>query len=347
MPNSHIVRINFVFLPRKMQTLKSKTTLLVIAAMFLLAGCRLDSPKSFEGKALGTSYHITYIGSLDEELPARVDSVLEVVNATFSVFDTSSLLSRINRGETLAPDSDIEYVLTLAQKVSEQTQGAFDCTCQPLIELWGFGRQQTDVSPALKTVDSVRQFVNYQLVELKDHQIIKKDPRIQLNFNAIAKGYAVDKVAHLLQHLGYKNFVVEIGGEVVAAGNKNGTPWKVGIQVPTETADGPVESCQQFDLEDKAVATSGNYRNYRERDGIRYTHILNPATGRPEETNLLSVTVIAANCTTADAFATAFMVLGLDASLHILQQHPELEAWFIYDEKGSYRVLHTPESSHK
>ncbi len=323
-----------------MQTMKSPIILFLGFILITFAGCRQDHPNSFEGRALGTIYHITYMGADDPDIPARVDSVLQVVNATFSVFDTNSLLSRINRGEETAPNTDLRHIIRTALSVSEQTYGAFDCTCQPLIELWGFGREKTTTTPSPEVVDSVRQFVNYRLVGLEGDQLIKRDPRVQLNFNAIAKGFAVDKVAAFLKHLGHKDFIVEIGGEVVASGHKNRRPWKVGIQVPTESADGPVESSQQFELTDKAVATSGNYRNYRERDGVRYTHILNPATGRPEETNLLSVTVIAPDCTTADAFATAFMVLGRSQAIQILHKHPELEAWFIYDENGQYNIDH-------
>lgn len=125
---------------------------------------------------------------------------------------------------------------------------------------------------------------------------------------------------------------------MVARGTKNGKPWRVGIQVPTDTPDGPAESSESFDLQDRAVATSGNYRNYFEQDGVRYTHILDPVTGKPEQTNLLSVTVIAPDCLTADAYATAFMVLGMEESKKVLDAHPELEAWFIYDDQGKYNV---------
>lgn len=320
--------------------MKSHTILFLGIILLTFAGCRQEQLNSFEGRALGTIYHITYMGAHDPQMPARVDSVLQEINATFSVFDTNSQLSRINRGEELEPNADLIHIIRKAHLVSALTNGAFDCTCQPLIELWGFGREQTTTSPNPEMIDSVRKFVNYRLVVIEGDRLIKRDERVQLNFNAIAKGYAVDKVAELLKHLGYKDFIVEIGGEVVAAGLKNGKPWKVGIQVPTETADGPVESNHQFELTDKAVATSGNYRNYRERDGVRYTHILNPATGRPEETNLLSVTVIAPDCTTADAFATAFMVLGRTNTAKIIHFHPELEAWLIYDENGKYKIEH-------
>ena len=223
-------------------------------------------------------------------------------------------------------------------EISEQTHGAFDCTCQPLIELWGFGRGNKKTVVPQAQIDSVKQFVGCQLISIQDGRVVKADPRVQLNFNAIAKGYAVDQVARFLNKQGYVDCIVEIGGEVVARGTKNGKPWRVGIQVPTETADGPAESSESFDLQDRAVATSGNYRNYFEQDGVRYTHILDPVTGKPEQTNLLSVTVIAPDCLTADAYATAFMVLGMEESKKVLDAHPELKAWFIYDDHGKYIV---------
>ena len=238
----------------------------------------------------------------------------------------------------MLPNNDFLKVLEASLEISKQTHGAFDCTCQPLIELWGFGRKNQKQIVSQEQIDSVKQFVGRQLVSIQDGRVAKADPRVQLNFNAIAKGYAVDQVARFLNEQGYADCIVEIGGEVVARGTKNGKPWRVGIQVPTDTPDGPAESSESFELRDRAVATSGNYRNYFEQDGVRYTHILDPVTGKPEQTNLLSVTVIAPDCLTADAYATAFMVLGMEHSQEILKKHPELQAWFIYDDHGQYMV---------
>lgn len=315
-----------------------KKILPVILLSALLAACGQQPEQRIEGTAFGTIYHITYLGDRSETLPKQVDSVLKEINSTFSIFDTNSIISRINRGENLLPENDFLKVLEASLEISRQTHGAFDCTCQPLIELWGFGRKsQKQVVPQAQ-IDSVKQFVGSQLVNIQEGRVVKADPRVQLNFNAIAKGYAVDQVARFLNDQGYADCIVEIGGEVVARGTKNGKPWRVGIQVPTETADGPAESSESFDLQDRAVATSGNYRNYFEQDGVRYTHILDPVTGKPEQTNLLSVTVIAPDCLTADAYATAFMVLGMEESKKVLDAHPELEAWFIYDDQGKYNV---------
>ncbi|MBR4919181.1 MAG: FAD:protein FMN transferase [Bacteroidales bacterium] len=310
----------------------------IILISMLLAACGKLPEQHIEGTAFGTIYHITYLGDRSDKLPRQVDSVLKEINRTFSIFDTNSIISRINQGEDLLPNKDFLKVMEASSVISEQTHGAFDCTCQPLIELWGFGRGNKKTVVPQAQIDSVKQFVGSQLVSVQNGRVVKADPRVQLNFNAIAKGYAVDQVARFLNEQGYADCIVEIGGEVVARGTKNGKPWRVGIQVPTETADGPAESSESFDLQDRAVATSGNYRNYFEQDGVRYTHILDPVTGKPEQTNLLSVTVIAPDCLTADAYATAFMVLGMEKSQKVLDTHPELEAWFICDDHGKYIV---------
>lgn len=315
---------------------------LIIAAFALIfSACRKPVPNRISGAALGTVYTISYTGKPSTGLHKQIDSVLQVIDSEFSVFDTTSLLSSINRGETLELNADFIRVLERSLQISQRTGGAFDCTLQPLIELWGFGRQANRQIVSAAQIDSVKQYVGYMLVDLKGNCLIKKDPRVQLNFNAIAKGYAVDKIAALLLARGYLNFVVEVGGEVVTKGTKNGKAWKIGIQVPTKTADGAEESCYTFPLRDKAVATSGNYRNYFEENGIRYTHILNPATGRPEHTSLLSVSVMAADCMTADAYATAFMVMGIEEAMPLANRLSGVEAYFIYDDHGQLKTAKT------
>ena len=318
-----------------------KIACFIILCVMFGAACQRPATRQFAGAALGTTYHITYLGDDDPTLPGQVDSLLRLINKTFSIFDTTSLISQVNAGKETDLSEDFLYVLRKALEVSGKTNGAFDCTIQPLVELWGFGREgQKQVVPK-ETIDSVRQFVGSAKISIEDGHIVKADPRVQLNFNAIAKGFAVDKVAAHLLATGHEDFIVEIGGEVVAHGTKQGKPWQVGIQTPTATADGAVESQRSFPLQNRAVATSGNYRNYFEKDGKRYTHILNPVTGCPEETNLLSVTVVAPDCTTADAYATAFMVLGLEPALRIVNADKTLEACFIYDDHGNLRVEST------
>ena len=313
--------------------------------LILLSACHYKTPvrKHIEGQAFGTTYSITCVTEPDDKRPlphAQIDSLLADLSHTFSIFDTSSIIYRWNAGEDVELNDDFLAVLELSEGISLITDGAFDCTVQPLVQLWGFGKDGVRHTVDEDTLAAVREFVGFQLVDLQGDSIIRKDPRVQLNFNAVAKGYAVDKVADWLVEQGYTNCLVEIGGEVAARGDRNGKngtdsenggeAWKVGIQRPTETADGNKESFESMELQDhRAVATSGNYRNYFEEDGVRYTHILDPRTGKPERTNLLSVTVIAPDCAQADAYATAFMVLGYEKSAEIVKQRPELEAWFI------------------
>ena len=323
-----------------------KTRLFAIAVLLvLLCGCHRNRlpVKHFEGQAFGTTYSITCVANPDDKRPvphAQIDSLLAELSHTFSIFDTTSIIYRWNKGEDAELNEDFLYVLRLSKTVSATTDGAFDCTVQPLVQLWGFGKDGVRHTVGEDTLATVREFVGFQLVDLQGDSILRKDPRVQLNFNAVAKGYAVDRVADWLAANGYADCLVEIGGEVAARGNKNGRPWKVGIQVPTKTADGARESFETIPLPDhRAVATSGNYRNYFEEGGVRYTHILDPRTGQPERTNLLSVTVVAPDCATADAYATAFMVLGHEKSAQIVKQHPELEAWFIVaDGDGGWKV---------
>ena len=309
-----------------------------------MSSCRQKSVLHFEGQAFGTMYSITYIGGQnrdsDVQLHPQIDSLLANLSHTFSIFDTTSIIYRWNRGEEVELNEDFLTVLRLSKQISATTDGAFDCTVQPLVQLWGFGKDGVRHTVGDDTLTAVREFVGFQLVDLQGDSILRKDPRVQLNFNAVAKGYAVDKVADWLVEKGYTDCLIEIGGEVAARGTKNGKPWKVGIQTPTKTADGAKESFESIPLPDhRAVATSGNYRNYFEEDGVRYTHILDPRTGRPERTNLLSVTMLAPDCATADAYATAFMVLGYDRASEIVRQDPELEAWFILaEEDGGFTM---------
>ena len=319
--------------------------LVFFALLLLICSCdrRKRAVKHFEGQAFGTTYSITCVANPEDKRPlphAQIDSLLADLSHTFSIFDTNSIIYRWNKGEDVELNEDFLEVLHISKLVSNATDGAFDCTVQPLVQLWGFGKDGVRHTVADDTLAAVREFIGFQLVDLQGDSIFRKDPRVQLNFNAVAKGYAVDRVADWLVENGFADCLVEIGGEVAARGNKNGKPWKVGIQVPTQTADGARESFESLPLPDhRAVATSGNYRNYFEEDGVRYTHILDPRTGQPERTNLLSVTVVAPDCATADAYATAFMVLGHEKSAQIVEQHPELEAWFIIaEEDGGFTM---------
>jgi thiamine biosynthesis lipoprotein len=310
-----------------------------ILAILLMSSCSNMQFHKIEGSALGTYYAITYKGKENPSLQQGIDSILNEINNNFSIFNPSSVISKINDNQEVILNDDFVEVFTIAQQIGQETDGALEMTIGPLVNLWGFGKDHRNEEISQTTIDSVMNLVDYHKIRLENGKITKDNPDIQLNFNALAKGYAVDKVAEYMVGKGYKDCVVDIGGEIVARGKKyHDQEWNIGIQTPTKTRDGEMRSDQSFHLQDKATATSGNYRNYFEENGQRYTHIINPKTGRPEKSNLLSVTVIADRCVVADAYATAFMVMGQKEAERFLKNHPELCCIFIYDDQGEYQL---------
>lgn len=280
------------------------------------------------------------------------------VDRSLSMFNDSSVISHVNNGQLDIPNSAegkmFVDVFQMATKISQETQGAFDITVAPLVNAWGFGFKQGDM-PSPQTVDSLRQFVGFERVQLiadgRKHRIAKDDPRTMLDCSAIAKGYGTDIVARYLKSRDVQNYMVEIGGEVVVDGhNERGEQWRIGVSKPTEDPTStsnelqtiislPLSASGSNSPKLKALATSGNYRNFYYKDGKRYAHTIDPRTGRPVQHNILSATVLAPSCAMADAYATSFMVMGLKDAQQILTQHPELMAYLIYtDEKGNYAI---------
>lgn len=312
--------------------------LILLTAFF---SCSEKRYTTIHGNTMGTYYNIVYVGKEDISLAQTVDSLLLNFSGLFSIYDSTSTIAMINQGKNIELNDEIIDLFLIAKRVSEETDGAFDITIGPLVELWGFGINREN-KITQKEIDSVRQFVGFDKITLNGKQLLKKYDNMTLNFNAIAKGYASDLLAKFLNSQGYHNFIVEIGGEVVAKGKKNKDNWKVGIQVPTKKRNDAIESFYTFELENLAVATSGNYRNYHEMNGTRYSHIINPMTGWAEKSNLLSVTVVAKHCALADAYATAFMVMGVEKSLSFLKKHRSLSAYFIFtDENGRFQTIQT------
>lgn len=317
--------------------MKSRISIFLLFLSVIFTSCSDLQIQHFDGAAFGTYYAVTYKGKVNPDLQQSVDSILQSIDCTFSVFNPSSMINQINDNKDVALNEDFMEVFQLAQEISKEADGAFDITIGPLVELWGFAKEDRISEISAEKIDSIRQYVGYKKVEIKNHKIEKQDSLIKLNFNAIAKGYAVDKIADFLVSKGYENCLVDIGGEVVARGKKyNDTEWNIGLQEPTVTRDGEMRSNQTFHLKDQAVATSGNYRNYFEENGQRFTHIIDPKTGYSEKSNLLSVSVIADRCVIADAYATAFMVMGLSQTKLFLKKHPELSCIFIYDKNGEF-----------
>ena len=294
------------------------------------------------GFVFGTVYNIIYQN--DKSLKQDIEAELKKVDFSLSPFNKQSIISKINRNEDVKSDKMFADVFNLAQEISAETGGAFDITVAPLVNAWGFGFKN-DTQPTDNAIDSLKQLVGYNKVTLKNGNVNKKDPRIMLDCSAIAKGYACDVVAAYLKNMGIENFMVEIGGEIVTHGiNEQRLPWKIGVTKPTDDSLNTNQELQTIlNVTNKAMATSGNYRNFYYKNGKKYAHTIDPTTGRPVQHNILSATVLTDNCATADAYATAFMVMGLDRAKAVLAEHPELMAYFIYsDEQGRNAVWYSP-----
>lgn len=314
----------------------------IIIAIAVMMGHKDEPYQRNSGFIFGTSYNITY--QCAEDHKADIEMALAEVDASLSPFNDSSVITHVNRNEDVVLDRLFLDVFRLAQKINEDTDGAFDITVAPLVNAWGFGFKN-GVNPDAKAIDSLRQVVGFQKVRLEDGKIIKADPRVMLDCSAIAKGYGVDVVANLLRKIGIKNFMVEIGGEVVTSGvNPDRHPWRIGVTKPTDDSLSVNNELQTvINVTDKAMATSGNYRNFYYKGGRKYAHTIDPKTGYPVQHSILSATVITDDCATADAYATSFMVLGMEKAKKILDRHPEMMAYFIYnDESGQNQVWFSP-----
>ena len=290
-----------------------------------------------EGSVFGTFYHITYQSG--QNLQTGVEATLQEVDKSLSPFNKESVITAINNNTSMDTNTMFTDVFQLAQEVSVATNGAFDITVAPLVNLWGFGFKNMD-NVSEEKVDSLLQYVGYEKVKLVEGKIVKECPETMLDCSAIAKGYGVDAVGLYLESQGVKNYMVEIGGEVRVRGtNPKGELWHVGINKPNDDPTNMNNEIEQvLQLTQMAMATSGNYRNFYEKDGKKYAHTIDPRTGHPVQHSILSSTVLAKDCATADAYATAFMVLGLKEAKKVLAQHPDLMAFFIYsdDEGGTH-----------
>ena len=294
------------------------------------------------GFVFGTIYHITY--QSDENYQKEIEAELKKVDQSLSPFNNTSIISRINRNENVEVNGMFKEVFTLAESISKDTQGAFDITVAPMVNLWGFGFKH-GVPPTQEKLDSIRALVGYQKVSLKDGHIYKQHPQTMLDCSAIAKGYGSDVVAKFLKKKGILNYMVEIGGEIVVSGvSDKQVPWHIGINKPTDDSTNTNQELQDvLDITDIAMATSGNYRNFYYKNGKKYAHTIDPKTGYPVQHNILSATVLAKDCATADAYATSFMVMGMDGTKKILERHPELCAYLIYsDAKGNNKIWYSP-----
>ena len=322
--------------------------LVLIFGTFFIIRQKQDMPYQHdEGFIFGTIYHITY--QSDENLQKEIEAELKKVDQSLSPFNKTSIISQVNRNEKVEVNDMFQKVFSLAEKISKETGGAFDITVAPMVNEWGFGFKK-GVEPTKAVLDSIRALVGYQKVSLKDYHVVKQDPRIMLDCSAIAKGYGTDVVARYLKRKGITNFMVEIGGEVVTHGvsDKN-VAWRIGVNKPTDDSLNTNQELQAvLEVSDQAMATSGNYRNFYYKNGKKYAHTIDPTTGYPVQHNILSATVLAKDCATADAYATSFMVLGMDGAKKILAKHPELMAYLIYsDQHGKNQIWFSPSMKKK
>jgi thiamine biosynthesis lipoprotein len=296
-----------------------------------------------EGPVYGSTYHISYQYQTGKSLETDIISILDRINASMSTYDKNSLISRLNRNDSSAKvDADLKRVLEVGFEVSEKSEGAFDMTVAPIVNAWGFGfTAKEKITQAM--IDSLLQFTGYQKVRLENDRLVKDDPRIMLDVNAIAPGYAADAISVFFESKGIANYLVEIGGELRCLGvNKEGNPWRVGIDKPLENSlEREIE--QVLHLTGNSVATSGNYRKFYEENGVKYSHTIDPKTGYPARSNLLSATVVTKECIYADAWATVFMVIGLEKAKQLSLELSGLEVFFIYsDETGALKEWMSP-----
>lgn len=301
--------------------------------------------KKISGSIQGTTYHITYEDRPGRNLKPRIEQLLNKFDLSLSSYKKQSLISRINRNEPhVKLDKYFRKVYHKAEEVYHISGGAFDITVGPLVRAWGFGPEGKITADSSK-IDSILNYIGMDKISLEGNMIVKQNPNIMLDVNAIAQGYSVDIVAEFLDRKGIVNYLVEIGGEVKTKGvNEEGLVWKIGIDKPIDNNMIPGQDLQAIiNLKNKAIATSGNYRKFYEKNGLKYTHSIDPKTGYPVVSRLLSATVMTNDCMTADAYATAFMVMGFEKSIILLSNQDTLNAYLIYsDENGEFKTYVTP-----
>lgn len=302
----------------------------------MLFSCAKEQEKiKLSGPVFGTAYNIQYYTNDHANYKKEFDSLFDIVNASMSTYIPDSKISRINKGETVVVDEHFKRVFKTAKRIYRETQGAFDPTIGAVVNAWDFGPEGKITNIDSTAIDSLMKSVGFNKMGLVNNKIVKKSQSF-LDFNAIAKGYGVDVIAEFLESENIKDYLVEIGGEIRVKGFnlEKKASWKVGLDEPR--FDGEQSVYKALGLKDEAMATSGTYRKFKiDENGNRYAHIINTKTGYPTKTNILSVSVIATDCMTADAYATAFQAMGIEMVTEFLYKHPELKAYFIFEDDSN------------
>lgn len=321
----------------------NRFTSLIYVLFLILTSCS-DNYYNFSGFIWGTTYNITY--KANRNLDDSVTAAMRQIDSSLSMFNPASTVAHINAGTDMHADSMVAEVLNLSRRIYRVSHGAFDPTIAPLVELWGFGTDKTGIIPDSADVQAALARVGFDKCHISDDGIISMNAdSMRLDFSAIAKGYGVDHVARVLKRNGCSDFMVEIGGEIAASGlNRHGQPWHIQIDAPVADSCGRIlhDRLTVVELTDAAIATSGNYRNYRDMaDGSRIGHTISTTTGYPVKTGTLSVSVIAPDCATADALATAAMAMPYPEARAMIDSLPDAEALFVIASPDGMEVLAT------
>lgn len=318
----------------------------LIFLSFIILGCSHNTQPikvNFLGEAQGTYYSIIYFDDEGRDFQNEVDSILTDFDNSVSLWVPNSILSRVNNNDnSVVLDSYFVDNFEISKDVANKTQGAFDFTIGTLINAWGFGWDHNKTIDNSK-IDSLLQLTGYEKVILQNGKVIKDNPSISFDFNAVAQGFSVDIIANFLQVQGITNYLIDIGGEVKAKGQKpDGSKWKIGIEKPAENKSDSRDLKAIAELSNISIATSGNYRKFYVENGVRYSHTINPKTGYPAKNTLLSVSVLHKSTAYADAYATAFMAMGFEKAKILVESKDDLEAFFIVsNEQGNYETSAT------
>jgi thiamine biosynthesis lipoprotein len=322
--------------------MNNKALVFLIAVPLIFFSCKGGKHQfgNISGFTQGTTYSIIYQdpGKFEaDSIKETIENIFHNFNMSLSLYEDSSVISKINRNEKILPDTFFIEVFNKSEKISALTNGAFDITVGPLVKAWGFGPDEHKNFDRSK-LDSLMNLVGYRKVSIIEGRLVKSDPGICLDVNAIAQGYSVDVICRYFDRMEIENYLIEIGGEVRVKGNKNGEFWKIGIDRPSDSNMTPGKDLQAIiKLKDRALATSGNYRKFYIENGIKYSHTIDPETGYPAKNQLLSATIIAKDCATADGIATACMVMGKERAIEFIEKNKEFDAYFIYsDVNGNF-----------